>query len=226
MRQVEAEESQSESGRLKIFLGYASGVGKSYRMFDEARRRRSRGQDVVIGGVQSAMPPDVLNLLKTIEVIPSKHADGTAVIDVERILARHPAVCVVDGLAYDNPPGSRNAFRWQDVEELLRAGIAVIGSINIQYIDELRERVEAITGKHVTQTVPVSFIKRADEIVVVDAPVEGSSGPETTITSRRGNSRNFASLRWCWRLRWWTSNWSRTCITMELNSASAPKSGS
>jgi len=96
---------------------------------------------------------------------------GTA-IDVETIIRRHPMVCVIDGLAYNNPPGVRNPTRWQDVQDLLNAGIKVIASINIQYVAELREDVEAITGKHVTETVPVSFLKSADEIEIVDAPPE------------------------------------------------------
>jgi two-component system, OmpR family, sensor histidine kinase KdpD len=88
------------------------------------------------------------------------------------LIQRHPAVCIIDGLAYDNPPGSRNPTRWQDVKDLLEAGINVVASINIQYVDELRERVEAITGKHVVQTVPLFFIQSADEVEIVDAPPE------------------------------------------------------
>jgi two-component system, OmpR family, sensor histidine kinase KdpD len=86
------------------------------------------------------------------------------------LLARHPDVCFIDGLAYDNPPGSRNATRWEDAKELVQAGIKVVASINIQYVSELQEQIETLTGKHITQTVPVSFIKSADEIEIVDAP--------------------------------------------------------
>ncbi len=170
LRQVQAEEAAAKKEHLKIFLGYASGVGKSFRMLDEARRRRERGQDVVVGAIQPKLPPEVEALLPKLEVIPLKTiGDGTA-IDMEALIQRHPAVCFIDGLAYDNPPGARNPTRWQDVQDLLRTGMKVIGSINIQYVDELREQVEAITGKRVTQTVPVSFIKSADEIEIVDAP--------------------------------------------------------
>lgn len=177
--QVQAEEAQDSRGRLKIFLGYASGVGKSFRMLDEGRRRAERGQDVVVGAVQLAPDPDVASLLKKLEVIPLRKVDGASVMDVPAILKRLPRVCVVDGLAWDNPPGSMNASRWQDVRQILDAGIAVIASINIQYIAELQGQVEKITGKHVTQTVPQSFLYGADEIVVVDAPPEmcfGHSG--------------------------------------------------
>jgi two-component system sensor histidine kinase KdpD len=96
-------------------------------------------------------------------------------MDVETILRRRPTVCLVDGLAYSNPPHSRNPRRWQDVEELLDAGISVITSINIQFIDEMQERVEAITKKHILESVPEKFISSADEIVVVDAPPETCS---------------------------------------------------
>ena len=172
LREVQAEESATRKGHLKIFLGYASGVGKSFRMFDEARRRRERGQDVVVGAVQPQVPPEVEALLEKLEVVPLKAAGQGTAIDVEAIVRRHPAVCLIDGLAYDNPPGLRNPTRWQDVQDLLCTGIKVIGSINIQYIAELRDQVEAVTGKHVNETVPVAFIKSADEIEIVDAPPE------------------------------------------------------
>ncbi len=171
LRQVQAEEAGAvQAGHLKIFLGYASGVGKSFRMLDEARRRRERGQDVVVGAVQPKVAPEMEALLSKLEVIPLQTVDAGTAIDVDAIMRRRPAVCFIDGLAYDNPEGSRNATRWQDVLDLVRAGIKVIGTINIQYIDELREQVEAVTGKHVAQTVPLTFIKSADEIEIVDAP--------------------------------------------------------
>src|SRR5207249_1828564 len=156
LRECQAEEAAVREGRLKIFLGYASGVGKSFRMLDEARRRRERGQDVAVGATQPRMSPDVEAVLRRLEVIPLKAiGEGTA-IDMEALLKRHPAVCFVDGLAYNNPVGARNPTRWEDVQELRNAGIKVVASINIQYINELREQVEAITGKQVKETVPVS----------------------------------------------------------------------
>lgn len=174
LEQVQAEEDYERRGKLKIFLGYASGVGKSFRMLDEGRRRRERGQDVVVGASQPRTSPEIEALLDKLEVIPLKEIDQVLVMDTPAILQRHPGVCLVDGLAYDNPPGSKHASRWEDVNELLDAGISVISSVNIQYIDELQERVSRITGKHVTQTVPRSFLNSADEIVVVDAPPEMS----------------------------------------------------
>jgi two-component system sensor histidine kinase KdpD len=172
LQQLQAEEAYEQTGRLKVFLGYASGVGKSFRMLDEGRRRHERGQDVVVGALQPKTAHEVEALLAKLPVIPLQTVDGIPVMDVPAILKRHPEVCLVDGLAYDNPPGAANPSRWQDVEELLKAGISVITSINIQYIDELRERVEKVTGKKVTQTVPRSFLNAADEIVMVDAPPE------------------------------------------------------
>jgi len=175
LRQVQAQEEAVGKGYLKIFLGYASGVGKSFRMFDEARRRRERGQDIVVGAVQPKVPAQAAALLGKLEIVPMKNGIE---IDVVTLLERHPSVCVIDGLAYNNPAGARNPTRWQDVQDLLAGGIKVIGSINIQYVAELQEAVEAVTGKHVTDTVPVSFIKSADEIEIVDAPTEASMEPE------------------------------------------------
>jgi two-component system sensor histidine kinase KdpD len=185
LKEIQAGDAAVRKGRLKVFLGYASGVGKSFRMLDEARRRRERGQDVVIGAVQPKVPPEVEGLLRKLEVVPLKSAGEGTAIDVETIIHRHPSVCFIDGLAYDNPPGLANTKRWQDVQDLMKGGIKVIGSINIQYIEELRDQVEAITGKHVTQTVPVAFIKGADEIEIVDAPPEQplERSPEAQVTS-------------------------------------------
>jgi two-component system, OmpR family, sensor histidine kinase KdpD len=195
LRELQAEEPSSK-GRLKIFLGYASGVGKSFRMLDEARRRHERGQDVIIGAVQPKMPPEIQKLLDKLEVVPlRKYQDGMA-MDVAAILRRRPAVCVIDGLAFNNPPGFRNPTRWQDAKQLVGAGIKVIGSINIQYIEELREQVEALTGKHVTETVPTSFITSADEIEIVDAPPEEpiERSPEQQINAEK-RQQQLSALR-------------------------------
>ena len=172
LRQVEADEEDQDRGRLKIFLGYASGVGKSLKMLDEGRRRRERGQDVVVGAIQAYVPDELSSVLEKLPVVPLRFVDGGPVMNMEAILARKPAVCLVDGLAYDNPPGSRHPKRWQDVEELLQAGISVISSLNIQFIEELQARIESITKKHIQESVPQKFISSADEIVVVDAPPE------------------------------------------------------
>lgn len=176
LRRVQAEEEFRNRGRLKIFLGYAPGVGKSFRMLDEGRRRKAKGEDVVVGAIQPTSPPAIEKLLDCMQVIPLKKLNGVPVIDVPAVLRRHPQVCLVDGLAYDNPPGSAHAKRWQDVEALRAAGICVIGSVNLQFIEELRDKVEKITGKEVTETIPLSFVKTADEIEVVDAPADRCAG--------------------------------------------------
>lgn len=165
----------SMRGRLKVFLGYASGVGKSFRMFDEGRRRHDRGQDVVVGAAQPKIPADIQPLLDSLEVIPTQQIKGVPVVDVQAILQRRPQVCLIDGLAYDNPAGSRNAHRWQDVEELLAAGINIVASVNIQYIEDQRDAVEKLTGKRATQSIPREFLNTADEIVIVDAPTEAAT---------------------------------------------------
>src|SRR3984893_440788 len=169
---IEAADCAEHRGPLKIFLGYASGVEKSSRLFDEARRRHERGEDVVVAATQSDSAPEVAQVIRSLERIASLDAGGVPVIDVPAVIARHPQVCLVDGLAYDNPPGSRHRKRYEDVEELLEAGISVLTSINLEYIAEQQEFVHGILGKTKIDTVPQDFIDRADEVVVVDAPPE------------------------------------------------------
>jgi two-component system sensor histidine kinase KdpD len=172
LREVQAQELSQKRGRLKVFLGYASGVGKSLKMMDEARRRRTRGEDVIIASSQENLPVEVQSLLHHLELLPQKRSAGGLVLDVEGLLRRNPQFCVIDPLARDNPPGSRNPKRWQDVEEILRAGISVITSVNLLHIEELQTQVSAITGKQTAETVPKRFLENADEIVIVDAPLD------------------------------------------------------
>jgi two-component system, OmpR family, sensor histidine kinase KdpD len=178
LRQIEAAERAEHRGQLKIFLGYTSGVGKSFRLFDEGRRRRQRGEDVVIAAMQPDQAREIGPVIRTLSTIPTKQENGVPIIDVPAVLARRPQVCLIDGLAYDNPPGSRHSKRYQDVEELLEAGISVITSINLGYIAEQQEFVRSVVGTTKTETVPQEFIDRADELVVVDAPPEGDTGIE------------------------------------------------
>jgi two-component system, OmpR family, sensor histidine kinase KdpD len=174
LEEVEQEERRKRRGRLKIFLGYASGVGKSAKMLAEGLRRRERGEDVVVGAIQPKSSPDIERIVARHEVIPTLKIGGRDVIDIERLLRRHPQVVVIDGLAYTNPPGSRHPERWQEIEELLNAGISVITSINLHYIRELQDEVFAITGKRPAETVPLDFLKNADDIEIVDAPAQKS----------------------------------------------------
>ena len=170
LKQVQAEESKRWGARLKIFLGYAPGVGKSYRMLDEARRRRERGEDVVVGAAQDQQSEEVQALLRNLELIPPLQTPEGQAVNVEAILNRAPQVCVIDPLAAKNPPGSRNPSRWQDVQELLGNGITVLTSVNLLHVEEYKEKVQAITGKDTTETIPKSFLLAADDIVIVDVP--------------------------------------------------------
>jgi len=122
-------------------------------------------------------------------VIPSRVVDGIYAIDVEAVLRRHPQVCLIDGLAYRNPPGSRHAERWQDVEDLLASGISVVTSINLQYVKERQRQVEAIRGKTVQDSVPEAFIRAADEIELVDVP------PEYCVPGDVEQQRHLSQLR-------------------------------
>ena len=178
LRQVEAAERAARRGQLKIFLGYASGVGKSFKLLDEGRRRRERGEDVVVAALQPELTPDIAEVIHALPIIPTKDVSGVPVIDVPAVIARRPQVALVDGLAYDNPAGSRHAKRFEDVEELLEAGVSVTTSINLEYIAEQQEFVRGVVGEKKGDTVPQSFIDRADEVVVVDAPAEAETGIE------------------------------------------------
>ncbi|HEV3214103.1 MAG TPA: hypothetical protein VGZ27_00185 [Vicinamibacterales bacterium] len=175
LRHVQAAERAEHRGQLKIFLGYASGVGKSFRMFDEGRRRHARGEDVVVVAMQPDMDAETEAVARTLEAVPTLLMNGIPVIDVPAVLKRRPQVCLVDGLAYDNPPGSPHARRYQDVDELLAAGLSVITSLNLAYIVEQQDFVRSVTGKAPAQGVPQDFIDRADEVVIVDAPTEAET---------------------------------------------------
>jgi two-component system sensor histidine kinase KdpD len=206
LRQLQADEQYERRGRLKVFLGYAGGVGKSFRMLDEARRRQARGEDVIVGAIQPKVSDEVGALLQKMPVIPLRTVNGAPTMDLEAILRRHPQVCVVDGLAYDNPAGSRYCHRWEDVEHLLSSGISVITTVNLQHIEERRLEVERITGKQVKETVPESFLRNADEIEVVDAPPDfclqrtasllaaGEPGAATSLPQQLSELREIALL--------------------------------
>ena len=177
LAQIEREARREKSGRLKIFLGYASGVGKSTKMLAEGLRRRERGEDVLIGAIQPKSSPEIERLVSQHEIIPTLKIEEKDVIDIARILKRHPQVVLVDGLAYTNPRGSRHRERWQEIEALLDAGISVNTSINLHYIQDFQDEVTAITGKRPAETVPLDFLKRADDIEIVDAPAEARLSP-------------------------------------------------
>lgn len=151
-------------GYHKIFLGFAPGVGKTYAMLDEAQRRQRRGQEVVVGVVNVRNREPITELLATFE---GSDLAATSV-DVEAILARRPDLVIVDDLEAANPAGSRNELRWQDVDELLVAGINVLSTLNVSSLESLNDHVADITGVAVTNTVPDQMLAEANEVELVD----------------------------------------------------------
>jgi two-component system sensor histidine kinase KdpD len=170
------EAGQEGRGRLKIFLGAAPGVGKTYEMLVQARRRRLDGVDAVIGLVETHGRAETDLLTKGIETIPNKHIPYKgrvlAEMDLDAIQQRHPRLVLVDELAHDNAPGSRHPKRYMDVEELLAAGIDVYTTLNVQHIESLNDVVAKITHVRVRETVPDSILDRADDIELVDLTPE------------------------------------------------------
>jgi two-component system sensor histidine kinase KdpD len=163
-------------GSLRIYLGAAPGVGKTFAMLNEGRRRAERGTDVVVGMVETHGRAKTAAQVGDLEVIPRRTIDyrGTTLeeMDVDAILARRPAQALVDELAHTNVPGSRNEKRWQDIEELLAAGIDVISTVNIQHLESLNDVVEQITGTKQRETVPDAWVRGADQIELVDMSPE------------------------------------------------------
>ncbi|WP_419998488.1 ATP-binding protein [Streptomyces boninensis] len=159
-------------GRLRIYLGSAPGVGKTYAMLSEAHRRVERGTDVVVGFVECHQRPRTEVMLHGLEQIPRRtigyRDSGFEEMDVDAVLARRPEVALVDELAHTNVPGSRNDKRWQDVKELLAAGIDVVSTVNIQHLESLGDVVENITGVRQRETVPDEVVRKADQIELVD----------------------------------------------------------
>ncbi|MFD1940336.1 DUF4118 domain-containing protein [Nonomuraea mangrovi] len=163
-------------GRLRIYLGAAPGVGKTYAMLGEGGRALARGRDVVVGFVETHGRRRTAEQLDGLEILPRKHlrhrgADFTE-LDVEAVIAREPKIALIDELAHTNVPGSRNAKRWQDVEEILAAGIDVISTVNVQHLESLNDVVEEITGVPQRETVPDEVVRRADQIELVDMSPE------------------------------------------------------
>jgi two-component system sensor histidine kinase KdpD len=172
----EAKLAAPRRARLRIYIGAAPGVGKTYSMIEDAHAFRREGVDVVIGFVETHGRAETEGRIADLEVVPRKRIEYRGVVleemDVEAILARRPRLCVVDELAHTNAPGSRHEKRYQDVTELLDAGIDVMTAVNIQHIETLNDAVSRVTGVRVRETVPDTFVDRADEVVNVDVTVE------------------------------------------------------
>src|SRR6185503_2803102 len=167
---------EKKQGIFKIFLGYAPGVGKTYSMLSEGIRRYSRGEDVIVGVVETHGRKGVLELVSKMEAVPHKEIEykGTVFteMDVDAVLSRKPTVVLVDELAHTNIEGSKHPKRYQDVIDLLDAKIDVLSTVNVQHIESLNPLVERITGIHVRETVPDWVIQRAEEIVMSDLTPE------------------------------------------------------
>jgi two-component system sensor histidine kinase KdpD len=176
MVDVSVPDHHPKRGELRIYLGAAPGVGKTYAMLGEAHRRLERGTDMVAAVIETHGRPKTAELLEGIEVIPPRFIEyrgGTfAELDVPAVLARHPQVVLVDELAHTNAPGSKNQKRWQDVEELLDAGIAVISTVNIQHLESLNDVVAQITGIEQKETIPDSIVRQAAQVELIDITPE------------------------------------------------------
>ena len=173
---LSAGQSRTQRGRLQLFLGYAAGVGKTYRMLEEAQQLRRQGKDVVVGYFEPHGRKDTIARTAGLEMIPTKTIDYRGVMlqemDTEAILKRRPAICVVDELAHTNVPGSERCKRWEDVQVLLDSGIDVMTTMNIQHLESLNDHILNITGIRVRETVPDWLVKSASEVVMVDATAE------------------------------------------------------
>ncbi len=162
--------------RLRVYIGAAAGVGKTYRMLQEAHRLRDQGDDIVIGLIETHKRVETAALIRDLEIIPQRELDYRGVklreMDLDGILARRPHTVVVDELAHTNVPGSRNRKRYEDVLDLLDAGIHVMTAVNIQHLETLNDSVSRSASTRVRETVPDSFLRRADEVVNVDVPID------------------------------------------------------
>jgi two-component system sensor histidine kinase KdpD len=171
-----SDEKKANEGRLTVYLGYASGVGKTYSMLQDALQRQREGKDVVIGYIETHDRPETNVLVENFKVIPTLSIEHQNLslreIDLDAVIRRHPQIVLVDELAHTNAPGSRHLKRYQDVEELLQAGISVYTTVNIQHIESQNDAVAQIIGIRVSETVPDIFFSDADEIRLIDITPE------------------------------------------------------
>jgi two-component system, OmpR family, sensor histidine kinase KdpD len=161
-------------GKLRILLGYAAGVGKTYKMLEEAQQLKREGCDVVVGYFEPHGRKDTIAKIEGLELIPRKRIEYRGhmfeEMDTDAILARHPEICAVDEFPHTNIPGSERAKRWEDVMLLLDAGIDVLTTMNIQHLESLNDQMREITGVQVRETIPDWVVKQADEVILVDLP--------------------------------------------------------
>jgi two-component system sensor histidine kinase KdpD len=166
---------ESKRGKLKVYLGMAAGVGKTYRMLQDAHTLRSRGVDVVVGLVETHGRADTAAVIGDLELVPRRAIEYRGVtleeMDYDAIVARRPDIVVVDELAHTNAPGSPNEKRWQDVESLLASGISVMTALNVQHLEGVQDIVRSATGIDIRELVPDRIVRDADSTIVVDLPV-------------------------------------------------------
>lgn len=178
---------QEHRGKLKVFLGAAPGVGKTYAMLQAVREQAKEGVDILIGVVETHGRQETLALLDKLAIQPRKlhlhRQQRLEEMDLDGLLARKPAIAVVDELAHSNAPGSRHEKRWQDVEELLGAGIDVYTTLNVQHLESLNDLVWQLTGVRVKETLPDQVLLEADSLVLIDLPPRSCSA-----ASRRARS--------------------------------------
>jgi two-component system sensor histidine kinase KdpD len=165
-----------EKSRLRVYIGAAPGVGKTYQMLEDAHLLKKQNVDIVVAAIETHGREDTRALIGDLERVPTRRMEYRGVdleeMDVEKVIARAPEIAIVDELAHTNAPGSKNAKRFQDVVELLDAGISVITAVNIQHLESLNDVITRTTGVHVRETVPDYFLRRADEVVNVDVSVD------------------------------------------------------
>lgn len=170
----QAKSEEAERGKLKIFLGYAAGVGKTYAMLEAAHQRKEQGWDVVVGYVETHNRVETEELVAGLDILPRKQVEYHNIVltelDVDAVLKRHPQLVLVDEFAHTNAPGSRHPKRYQDVQEILEAGIDVYTTLNIQHLESLNDIVAQVTGVVVRETIPDRIIDEASEIEVIDLP--------------------------------------------------------
>jgi len=176
LKRVREEEARASRGKLKIFFGASPGVGKTYTMLEDARAKRRAGVNVVVGVVETHGRAETTALVEGLEVLPRHPIEYRGItlqeFDLDAALARRPSLILVDELAHTNAPGSRHARRWQDVEELLAAGINVSTTLNVQHLESLNDVVAQITGVQVRETVPDALLDEADEVELADLSAE------------------------------------------------------
>jgi len=176
LRRVIEEETKEHRGKLTIFFGYAPGVGKTYSMLNDAQSLKQEGKDIVIGWLQTHGRKETECLAEGLEAIPVKKVEYAGIhldeMDLEGILARKPVIVVVDELAHTNAPGMKNQKRYQDVQEILEAGINVFTSFNVQHMESLKDVIAKISGVTITETVPDPIFLSSDEVKLIDLPVD------------------------------------------------------